>query len=79
MSSEQAGGVPLPLSGWRHCGSGFATVPHVLPAAADLQDDVLGIVGGPVLGCAAWPLVHADVRFCVSVAKLDVSPNFESR
>ncbi len=26
-----------------------------------------------------WPLVHADVRFCEIDAKLEFSPNFESR
>ena len=26
-----------------------------------------------------WPLVHAEVRFCVMLAKLELSPNFESR
>ena len=36
-------------------------------------------LGVPSAAALTWPLVHAEVRFCVNVAKLDVSPNAESR
>ena len=36
-------------------------------------------LGVPSAAPLTWPLVQADVRFCVNVAKLDVSPNAESR
>src|SRR3954469_22935692 len=75
VTSSHGGGVPLPLSGWRH----WAFVPQVLrlPRICRITSSASSAV--PSAAAPTCPLVQADVRFCVKVAKLEVSPNSESR
>src|SRR5215208_4678836 len=83
VASKYAGSVPFPDSGWRQLDR-----PSQVTRAAGSSS------GSGVRGAAlpriwkmmssasverVWPLVHADVRFCEMDAKLELSPNFESR
>src|SRR4051812_31872916 len=75
VTLSHGGGAPLPVSGSRQ----VALPLHVRPLPRIWRMMSSASLAVPSAAALTWPLVHAEVRFCVNVAKLDVSPNSESR